>query len=107
RGGSQVQADGTFVIGSLAAGRYYLSATDNRGNYMDDAERPGRKGPEEGYVTTYFPNAIDAAAAAPIEIAAGAELRGIEIRLRKARVFRIRGKVVNTLTGAVPQNMML
>src|SRR5256885_11462856 len=33
---------------------------------------------------------------------------GLEIRLRKARVFHIRGKVVNTLTGApAAQNVQL
>lgn len=107
RGGSSVQADGSFVVGNLAAGRYYLSATDNRNQMMGMTEKPGRKGPEEGYVTTYFPNALDPSAASPIEINAGAELRGIEIRLRKARVFHVRGRVVNTLTGATPLGMML
>jgi uncharacterized surface anchored protein len=106
-GGSNVQADGSFVVGNLAAGRYYLTATDNRNRTMGMTEKPGRKGPEEDYVTTYFPNALDPSAASPIEVNAGAELRGIEIRLRKARVFHVRGRVVNTLTGATPQNMML
>lgn len=99
--------DGSFVIGNLGPGRYYLSATDNRMMNFGDVERPGRKGPQDGYVTTYFPNTTDPAAAAPIEIAAGNEIRGIEIRLRKARVFRIRGRVANSATGVPPQNLAL
>lgn len=93
-GGQRVQSDGTFVIGLLPPGRYCLRATDKRDDHITGIMEPsGRRGPEEGYVTTYFPNAVDPSAAAPIEISAGAEVRGIEIRLRKTRVFHIRGTV--------------
>ncbi len=55
----------------------------------------GNNGGDERYVTTYYPNAVEPSAASPIEVAPGAELRGVDIRLRKARVFHLYGKVVN------------
>lgn len=88
-------ADGTFVIGGLSAGRYYL-------NVNDQSVINGR---EEAYVTTYYPGVTDASAAVPIEVGAGKDLRGIEVRMRKSRVFRISGKVIDSSTGAPPPNM--
>ena len=90
------QDDGSFVVGNLSPGRYYVSATLRT---ADQQGPPVRKTARESYVTTYFSNTADPAAAVPVEIAAGAEVRGIEVRLRKSRVFHIRGRVVNTANG--------
>jgi protocatechuate 3,4-dioxygenase beta subunit len=87
------QDDGSFVVGNLSPGRYYVSAALR--NEVPGLGKPAR----EAYVTTYLSNTADPAAAAPVEIAAGAEVRGIEIRLRKSRVFHIRGRVINTADG--------
>jgi hypothetical protein len=107
-GAAGVSADGSFLVGNLTPGKYYLSAIDIRAmRYGGAPERPGRKGPEETYVTTYFPGTIEASSAAPIDIAAGAEVRGIEIRLRKARIFHLKGKAINAVTGTPAQNIML
>ncbi len=94
------QADGTFVMGGLNGGRYYLSAQRQENFISGLEERSGNKGAgREGYVRTYFPNALDPETAAPIELIAGSEVRGIAIHLRKARVFEISGTVVNTAGG--------
>ena len=37
--------------------------------------------PDDEYVTTYFPRTTDAAAAAPIDVAPGAQLRNIDIAM--------------------------
>jgi hypothetical protein len=94
--GSSTLPDGTFMIGGLAAGKYYLGATNNQMRITGMRERNGRKEPQEAYVTTYYPNALEAPQAAPIEVTAGIDLRGIEIRMRKARVFRIAGRAVHS-----------
>jgi hypothetical protein len=47
------------------------------------------------YAATYYPSTMDSSNAVPIDVGAGGELRGIDIRLRKAPVFRVRGKVAN------------
>ncbi|HTB13877.1 MAG TPA: carboxypeptidase regulatory-like domain-containing protein [Bryobacteraceae bacterium] len=78
------QADGSFVLGNLATGSYYLSA-------RSVARAP--KG--EASVENFFPNAPDARTAAPVNVVAGAELHGINLRIRSTRVYTIRGKAVN------------
>jgi hypothetical protein len=69
-------------------------------------ERPGRNGaaPQANDVTTFYPNALDAKSAAPVDVAAGGEIRGIEIRLRKERTFSVRGKAVDTVLGGPATN---
>lgn len=93
------QADGTFVIGGLRTGRYYLSADGRSNNFSFGVDRPGNKKPEESYLKTYFPNVLDAASAAMVDVAEGAEVRGIEIHVRRGRVFEIRGKIQSGASG--------
>jgi len=91
------QDDGSFVVGNLQAGRYYLSAGQPQ---QDDAPQPDATKSRDTYGTTYYPGVADPAAASPVDVAAASEVRGLEIRMRLARAFHIRGKAVNTLTGA-------
>jgi len=102
-GGAVTDDQGNFRIGNLSPGRYYLSA-DPRANGPMIAlqqERPGRNAaaPQANNVTTFYPNALDAKSAAPVDVAAGGEIRGIEIRLRKERTYSIRGKAIDTTIG--------
>ena len=93
----KTDADGAFAIGNLAPGRYVVSVAA-----PPDAESPVRSpllSQREIYVTTYYPDAIELAAATPIELGAGAQVRGLEIRLHKVPVFRVSGKVINAVTG--------
>jgi hypothetical protein len=94
-GGGQTIDTGEFRVADLAPGRYWLSAI-YRGRMMMFGDGPARNTvdkPEEEYVTTYYPDTTDQASARPIDLVAGQEMPGIDIRLQKARVFRIRGKV--------------
>jgi protocatechuate 3,4-dioxygenase beta subunit len=84
-------ADGSIVIGDLSPGRYFLSANAAARN-RDPRVR-------DVYVRTFFPATPDPTAASPIDVSAGAEVRGIAIRLQRARVFHIRGRAVNPATG--------
>ena len=55
--------------------------------------------PEEAYAATFFPSAKTDSLAQVVEVTAGQELPGIDIRMRKSQVFRIRGKVLSTGDG--------
>jgi len=99
-GNTSSQADGTFVIGNLRTGRYYLSADSRNNNFTYGVDRPGSKRPEESYLKTYFPNVLDAASAALVDVAEGAEVRGIEIHVRRGRVYEIRGRIESGPSGA-------
>lgn len=94
-GGGQSLDTGEFRIANLSPGRYWLCATDrNRRMMMGEAPARNTGGkPEEELVTTYFPSSIDQAGARPIELAAGQTLNAIDIRMKRAPVYRIRGKV--------------
>jgi hypothetical protein len=90
----RTQDDGSFVIGGLEAGRYYVLAVPNRREEPQRILSAGR-GPDQEHVATYWPNAIDVSSAASIRLAAGDEMRGVEIRFRRESVFRIRGKAIS------------
>jgi hypothetical protein len=68
---------------------------------------PGRKGPEESYVLTYYPGVTELSGAAALDLTAGGQLRGMDFRLRKSRVFRIAGKVVGAPNGRVNADVSL
>lgn len=106
-GNTSSQADGTFIIGNLRAGRYYLSADNRNNNFIFGVDRPGNKKPEESYLKTYFPNVLDAASAALVDVAEGAEVRGIEIHVRRGRVYEIRGRIESGLSGPKFASLML
>lgn len=91
----QSQDTGEYRMGELLPGRYYISATHRVGAVFGGLApaRRNAQGEEEDYVSTYYPGVIDLAEAVPLEIGADAELRGIDIRIRKARVVRVRGQV--------------
>jgi protocatechuate 3,4-dioxygenase beta subunit len=106
--GAVTDDQGNFRIGNLSPGRYFVSADPRGGGPMPglQQERPGRNGaaPQANDVTTFYPNALDAKSAAPVDVAAGGEIRGIEIRLRKERTFSVRGKAVDTVLGGPATN---
>ena len=58
---------------------------------------------ELAYANTYYPAATGAASATPVRLAAGAEARGIDVKLVKVKGVSIRGRVIDP---AAPANRM-
>jgi len=98
---------GEYRIFGLAPGRYYLSATYNQMAWEPTLDRSAKAPPEEGYVPTYYPGGIDLAAAAPVEVTAGADIRGMNITLSKTRTVSLRGHVNNPGGGKQNVTIML
>lgn len=91
----QTNDRGEFRLGKLRPGRYYLSASPFNMNPLAEVPPPPKDGsPETGYVSTYYPSATDATLATAIDVAAGADLGGFTIQLRKSKVVRIKGRVL-------------
>jgi uncharacterized GH25 family protein len=92
---------GEYRIASLDPGRYLVSTRPRNPNNMmlGPPNQPLPDAPEMTYASTYYPSTTDAANAVPIDVGPGGELRGIDVRLMKTQVFRIRGRV---LTSAAP-----
>ena len=97
-----------FRISQLAAGKYYVAADASR--VIPAVSRTQAGGAEsapveEGYMPVFHPGAIEPAAAAMIELGPGQELTGVDFRLQRTYVHRVRGIV----TGGVhlPENNSL
>jgi hypothetical protein len=80
--GAQSDDHGEYRIFDLFPGTYYVRA--NAGRSMQASPRSA---------LTYYPSALAAAQAAPVEVTAAGETRSIDIRLQPLRAFAIRGKL--------------
>ena len=105
-GGTTTNDLGEYRLINLAPGRYFISATDRRPTQFGTQERPGRAGAvQEGNITTYYPNGADTSSAVAVDVAAGGEMRGMDIRLLQAKVYTVRGKAVDP--SGVPTSAIL
>ena len=92
---------GEFRLFGLHPGAIFIRASSfNRGRFS-----PGMLG-TASFTPTYFPNTTDAAHASPIELAAGAQLSGIDIRLRREKHYSVRGKLPEVLKHEVSHRML-
>lgn len=101
KGRAQTDDQGNFRIANLSPGPYYVSADDTQSRLraQDETVRPGRVQNRGSNATTYYPDSVDAAGATALQVVAGSELRGIDIRMRRERVFSIRGLMIDAATG--------
>ncbi|MBI5281794.1 MAG: carboxypeptidase regulatory-like domain-containing protein [Candidatus Solibacter usitatus] len=83
---------GEFRMAGVNPGRYLLAV-----DHMESREilYPLPGGGATAYVATYFPGVSDQAQAQPVEIQAGSVQTGLEIRLRREPVFRVRGRALD------------
>jgi len=107
--GGQLRSNdlGNFRIPGLLPGRYFLCANwdRNQPHRMGLRIRTGH-GAQETYPPFYYPGTADLAQAAPIDVAAGEERHGIDMRVKKVPAFRVRGRV-ELPDGADPRTLHL
>ena len=87
---------GEYRLADLQPGRYLISTNPRnvRVNVLFQANNePVSAAPDMAYAATYHPSTTSAATAMPVDIGAGSEIRGIDIRLIKTQVWRVSGKV--------------
>ena len=96
-GGAGSNDLGEYRMFGIPPGRYYLSAT-YRANMMFEAtvDRSAAQPADEDYVPTYYPGSTDASSATAVDVAAGAQVRGIDFTLSKTRTVHIKGRVINS-----------
>jgi uncharacterized surface anchored protein len=89
---------GEYRLPELQPGRYLVSTNARNGgrgmNMIFQSAEPLTPLPDMTYAATYYPSTTDATTAMPIDVGAGGEIHGIDIRLIKTRVWRVRGKVI-------------
>ena len=96
RNGSNTNDLGEYRISNLPPGKYYVVV--QRARFMPDNEaspEPGK--PDIRPVRTYYPDAPNIESATALDIKAGQDLSGMDIRLRTAPTYHIRGKIVGPL----------
>ncbi|MFN7922591.1 MAG: carboxypeptidase-like regulatory domain-containing protein [Bryobacteraceae bacterium] len=85
---------GEFRLAGMAPGRYWLGARRDRGG-PSGPRRPGQQKstPERNYIPLFYPDAESPARASEIPIAAGQQVQGVEMRMRKASTYHVLGRV--------------
>jgi protocatechuate 3,4-dioxygenase beta subunit len=83
---------GEYRFSGLAPGKYILSAMQTLTSAPSDTD----------FIPTYFPRSPDARGAAEIEVIAGSEVRGADIRVLKSKLFHVRGTVTGSDDGPPP-----
>lgn len=60
--------------------------------------------PDEGYIPVYYPGTTEAESAAPINLQAGIVFSGVDVTVTAVRTLRVRGQVINGVTGQPARN---
>ncbi len=87
---------GEFRISNLSPGKYYLVASKDNNMMMggEEAATPGK--PDIRPVRTFYPSSLDRQGATLIEVKAGQELSGMDIRMRSSPTYHMSGKIVGS-----------
>jgi hypothetical protein len=100
QGGSNTNDLGEYRIANVHPGKYYVFV--QRMRYMPEAENTSEPGkPDIRPVRTFYPEAASVDSATQLDVKAGQDLTGIDVRLRSAPTFHIRGKIA----GALPEGI--
>jgi len=94
-GSASTNDKGEFRLFGLSAGKCYISAMLRPNDFGGGHEIRKETGNEQSYVTTYYPSGVSPAAAIAVNVTAGAEVSGIDIRLLRAKSVHISGTVTN------------
>ncbi|HEX4751037.1 MAG TPA: carboxypeptidase-like regulatory domain-containing protein [Bryobacteraceae bacterium] len=90
---------GEFRMADVRPGKYYLLVQAMR--YPGDRESAYNGKPEVRPVKTFYPEAPTLQSATALDVKAGQELSGMDVRMRTSATFHIRGKVVGVLPDGV------
>ncbi len=92
-GSSQVVTNdqGEYRFANLPSGKYFIAAMISLPNVRSGG-LSGTGVTQERNVITFFPNVIDPAIAIPVEVTGGVERADIDIHVRRAAVYSVRGK---------------
>lgn len=91
RGGAETNDRGEYRMTGLAPGAYLVVGhyAPPRGLYPAAAN--GRR---EAYTPTFYPQGVEPSSAQRVEVGAGAETAGIDVRMLKVATANVRGRVV-------------
>ena len=99
---AQTDAHGQYRLYFLQPGRYLVRAYIHQTPPGPAEPSPHIHNfiPPEGFLPAYYPGSPEAAEGAVVELKAGADLNGYDLRLARASAFHIRGRVEGAEHGA-------
>ena len=97
RGSDTTDDHGEYRIFDLQPGHVYIQAVARPAGPQASG-RMHRDRPDEGFPATFYPAAADVTSATAADVTPGAEVTGIDFRVHKVRVYRIRGTAVDAQT---------
>ena len=107
-GSGNTDDTGSYRIPNLTPGKYYILAQGTRNQMMGMREKPAEPGkPVMRPVRTYYPSSLDRTGASAVDLKAGQEMPGVDIRQRSLETFHIRGKVAGDLADTEGRMNML
>jgi 5-hydroxyisourate hydrolase-like protein (transthyretin family) len=97
---AQTDDRGEYRLYHLAPGKYWLHVQPNQRRNQPPQPRPmpgsvqwQNMPPQTGLTAAYYPGSSDVNHATELQLAPGAELDGVDIRLTPVRLYSIRGRV--------------
>jgi hypothetical protein len=90
-GAAETNDRGEYRMTGLAPGAYLLVGTYAPPRGLYPAAANGRR---EAYTPTFYPQGVERASGQKVEVAAGAETAGIDLRMLKVAMATVRGRVV-------------
>ena len=107
---AQPDAEGNFHLSALPTGQYFLSASSLSGYSPNGPgilrRRAAGEKPGESYATTFYPDVLSVAEAQGINVAAGQEIEGMNLRLKRSKLLKVRGTVADHYSFR-PLNLMM
>lgn len=98
--GGELNDQGEFRIGRIRPGKYYLTAEpDVNWESLYKLPPPQRQ-------STWYPSSLDLDGATPIIVGSGNQVTGLEIRIRRGSVHRIRGTLVGSENIPLPSEAL-
>lgn len=92
---------GEYRLFGVSPGRYYVSVSANRMNYGYGVDRSAARAPEEtNAAATYYPSTTELQSATQVNVPLAGTVQGIDVRVRKERTFRVKGKITGFPAGA-------
>jgi Carboxypeptidase regulatory-like domain len=91
---------GQYRLFHLSPGRYFLRVKDAfyfRQRFEESEDKTTKE--VKGFLPIYYPDTTDLGQATLLELKPGEELAGFDFTIHPAQVLRIRGRVINGLTG--------
>jgi len=94
--GGQTDDLGQFRLFGLPPGDYVVAAEARANTFVGPNQPPETEEDAVGFMTTFYPTAVDETAAQRVRARAGGETGGLEIRMATGRLFRMSGLVTDS-----------